>query len=64
MDYLETVAGFEVGFGPGGARGDGTVVLDGYAVAFEAEFGDELVEGGWVGERIEGAGVAVQHESE
>jgi hypothetical protein len=64
VDYFEAVAGFECGFWPCGSWGYGAVVLDGDAVAFETEFGDELIQRGRVGERVEGAGVAVQRESE
>jgi len=64
VDDFEAVAGLERCFEPGGARGDASVVLDGDTVAFEAEFGDQLVEGGGFGERIEGAGLAIEHKRE
>jgi hypothetical protein len=64
VDYFEAIAGFEGGIWPGGAGGDGAVVFDGDAVAFQAELSDKLVEGRGIGERVEDAGMAVQDERE
>jgi hypothetical protein len=48
VDYLEFVALMDRGLGPGGARDDLSVVLYRDPIAFQAEFGDKLFEGGWL----------------
>jgi len=36
-------------------------VLNGDAVTLKAEFGYQVVEGGWLRERIEGAGLTIEN---
>ena len=47
---------------PGCAGGNFAVVFDGYAIGFEVEGEDDAGEGCWLGEFVEGAGVAVDGE--
>lgn len=64
MDDLKAIAGGNGGVGPGSARDDVTVVLDGDAVGLEGELGDEIGErGGWL-EVGKGSVLAVEEDGE
>lgn len=64
VDDFEAVPLRECCVGPCCARDDLAVVLDGYAVTLESEFGDEVVKAGGLRQRCEGAGLAVENKGE